>query len=349
METPEWEVPTGEELATIYSDTYKLGLLALRLLAGDQHTKNPADLPPITPKTLRQLINDTLTKKPDQRPLPVAWTYLLGNVIDETQQIITDPVITPPAPAPAPRTYTPEPAPVVLSRQSPSPHSSATTVPTSAVAASVSLPLFQRLNPMAKFGLVAAAVLVLVVVFGIVGSNSSKSISSNKTSSLSSAATNTGTATMTGERSVTAPPPRVISDPLQELLSHISPDQNCDETYTYQNGALAEVHCHPYGPFPGNGTVSLAIYKLVDDPEKLEGFLKGNGGQQCPSTSQVNGFNWYQDQELQGAIRCNDAQFESWPAVTFTQDEFQIAGWIQGQYGAGAGPIFKWWSDRFAS
>lgn len=32
----------GEELATVYSDTYKLGLLALRLLAGDHDTKAPS-------------------------------------------------------------------------------------------------------------------------------------------------------------------------------------------------------------------------------------------------------------------------------------------------------------------
>ena len=64
METPDWEVPAGEELATIYSDTYKLGLLALRLLAGDQHTKDLQQLPPTTPKLLRQLIADTLTNEP---------------------------------------------------------------------------------------------------------------------------------------------------------------------------------------------------------------------------------------------------------------------------------------------
>ena len=75
METPEWEVPTGEELATIHSDTYKLGLLALRLLAGDQHTKDVQQVPPTTPKPLRQLITDTLTNDPDRRPLPETWTY----------------------------------------------------------------------------------------------------------------------------------------------------------------------------------------------------------------------------------------------------------------------------------
>ena len=41
VETPGWDTPAGEELATIYSDTYKLGLLALRLLVGDARHQNP--------------------------------------------------------------------------------------------------------------------------------------------------------------------------------------------------------------------------------------------------------------------------------------------------------------------
>ncbi|WP_419866371.1 hypothetical protein, partial [Mycobacterium kyorinense] len=76
METPGWDAPPGEELATIYTDTYKLGLLALRLLAGDHDTKNPHHLPPTTPELLRQIITDTLTNQPHQRPLPEAWTYV---------------------------------------------------------------------------------------------------------------------------------------------------------------------------------------------------------------------------------------------------------------------------------
>ncbi|OBI77913.1 hypothetical protein [Mycobacterium sp. E740] len=85
VETPGWQVPGGEELATMYSDTYKLGLLALRLLAGDHDTTTPANLPPTTPALLRQLITDTLTKPADQRPLPEAWTYVLGHAIEEAQ------------------------------------------------------------------------------------------------------------------------------------------------------------------------------------------------------------------------------------------------------------------------
>jgi serine/threonine protein kinase len=85
VETPGWQVPAGEDLATIYSDTYKLGLLALRLLAGDHDTTNPQHLPSTTPSLLRQIITDTLTKQPQSRPLPEAWSYVLGNAIEEAQ------------------------------------------------------------------------------------------------------------------------------------------------------------------------------------------------------------------------------------------------------------------------
>ena len=78
VETPGWNAPPGEELATIYTDTYKLGLLALRLLTGDQDTTNPGHLPATTPAQLRQIITDTLTNQPHQRPLPEAWTSVLA-------------------------------------------------------------------------------------------------------------------------------------------------------------------------------------------------------------------------------------------------------------------------------
>jgi len=85
METPGWGVPAGEELATIYSDAYKLGLLALRLLAGDHDTKNLQHIPSTTPDMLHQIITDTLKNQPHSRPLPEAWTYVLGHAIEYAQ------------------------------------------------------------------------------------------------------------------------------------------------------------------------------------------------------------------------------------------------------------------------
>jgi serine/threonine protein kinase len=110
LETPGWDAPAGEELATIYTDTYKLGLLALRLLAGDHDTKNPNDIPATTPTQLRQIITDTLTNAPAMRPLPEAWTYVLGHAIEQAQHQ------TKLAAAPAPAAPTPAPVPQVRSR-----------------------------------------------------------------------------------------------------------------------------------------------------------------------------------------------------------------------------------------
>jgi eukaryotic-like serine/threonine-protein kinase len=85
VETPGWQVPAGEELATIFSDAYKLGLLALRLLAGDHDITNLQHIPATAPDMLRQIVSDTLTNPPQQRPLPEAWTYVLGHAIEYAQ------------------------------------------------------------------------------------------------------------------------------------------------------------------------------------------------------------------------------------------------------------------------
>lgn len=172
METPEWQVPPGEELATIYSDTYKLGLLALRLLTGNQQTRNPQELPPTTPKPLRQLITDTLTKKPDHRPLPEAWTYLLGHVIDQAQQNKTDPRVTPPTPAALP--HSPEPVPVVRTRPSdssapvppPPKHAASTPAPNPAPSAVGTSLTYEQ-----KFFAVAGIVLLFIIVIIFAASN----------------------------------------------------------------------------------------------------------------------------------------------------------------------------------
>lgn len=84
-ETPGWEVPQGEPSATIYADTYKMALLALRLLAGDQDVRDPGRLPSRTPELLRKIVTDTLTKPAERRPLPAAWTYVLAYAIEEAQ------------------------------------------------------------------------------------------------------------------------------------------------------------------------------------------------------------------------------------------------------------------------
>ena len=100
VQTPGWDTPPREELATIYSDSYKLGLLALRLVTGEQDTKSPEHLPSTTPALLHQIITDTLNNAPEQRPLPEAWTYVLGHAVEEVQHRKKTPPPVTAAPAP---------------------------------------------------------------------------------------------------------------------------------------------------------------------------------------------------------------------------------------------------------
>lgn len=113
VETPGWATPVGEELATVYSDAYKLGLLALRLLAGTQDTTNTAHVPATTPGLLRQAITDTLTNPPTKRPLAEAWTYVLGDAIDRAQH---EKLISQQTQTPIPPAHTPPPIPNAWSR-----------------------------------------------------------------------------------------------------------------------------------------------------------------------------------------------------------------------------------------
>jgi hypothetical protein len=112
VETNGWEVVAGERIATIYSDTYKLGLLALRLLTGDQDEKDPNQLPVSVPKHVRQLITDTLTKPAESRPIPAVWTFLLDEAINEAKG---GTVSAPAQPAASRKPATPKP--VLRSRQ----------------------------------------------------------------------------------------------------------------------------------------------------------------------------------------------------------------------------------------
>ena len=80
LETPEWEVRAinpREELGTPSSDTYKLALLALRLFAGDQSTRDLSRLPTSVPKDIRRLIAQGLDRSPSARPNPNEWTQPL--------------------------------------------------------------------------------------------------------------------------------------------------------------------------------------------------------------------------------------------------------------------------------
>lgn len=71
VETPDWRVSDlgDEPLATVASDNHKLGLLAIRLFAGDQHTRDPN----VLPKRLRPLATRALDRAPASRPTAGDW------------------------------------------------------------------------------------------------------------------------------------------------------------------------------------------------------------------------------------------------------------------------------------
>jgi serine/threonine protein kinase len=71
VETAEWRVAElgDEELATPQSDSYKLGLLTIRLFAGDQHSRDPDAVP----RRLRRLVIRCLDEDPTKRPTVREW------------------------------------------------------------------------------------------------------------------------------------------------------------------------------------------------------------------------------------------------------------------------------------
>lgn len=111
VETPGWAVPRGEEKATVYSDRYKLGLMALRLLVGDQETKDVKRLPGYVPEDLRSVIKDTLSNEPQDRPELLAWDAALKQAIASAPKHQSKPAYTPPPST----TYPSQPPTVVLS------------------------------------------------------------------------------------------------------------------------------------------------------------------------------------------------------------------------------------------
>ncbi|MFI6044578.1 hypothetical protein ACIA8C_23325 [Nocardia sp. NPDC051321] len=128
VETPDWEVRaanSGEELATPQSDAYKLGLLVLRLLAGNQSTRDADRLPSYVPTAIRRLTKAALSPTPASRPTPAEWISALTDAVSlastqppQTTTPIT--VVTGPVP-PAHLPWRPpiRPAPMPPSGQAP--------------------------------------------------------------------------------------------------------------------------------------------------------------------------------------------------------------------------------------
>jgi serine/threonine protein kinase len=232
METPGWDVPSGEELATIYTDAYKLALLALRLLAGDQDTKNPQHLPPTTPSLLRQIITDTLHNPPERRPLPEAWTYVLGHAIEEAQH--RDKTTT----AAATVALEPPPTPVVHTR--PTERATRSRPPAAAAQSGpISAPLppppaKTNLWPVAILG--AAVVIAIIVAVILVGALNNTTNTNN--SAASASATSSATAAYPSYSYSASPPswtPPAVSVPPPMVQTPDSYGVSCPDGYQLPN------------------------------------------------------------------------------------------------------------------
>ncbi|XCM30665.1 hypothetical protein ABXI76_15970 [Streptomyces parvus] len=75
-ETPDWQLPGGEEKATCAGDVYKFALLAVRLFARDQTATDPVALSTLGPP-LADLARASLHRDPAQRPSPAIWAEQL--------------------------------------------------------------------------------------------------------------------------------------------------------------------------------------------------------------------------------------------------------------------------------
>lgn len=235
VETPGWEVPDGEPLATVYSDSFKLGLLALRLLVGDQDVRDPNRLPARTPSLLTKIITDALTQPADRRPLPTAWTYILGYAIEEAQQRQLDSLSSPTeeiddAPAPPvpvvrtrPKTSSP---PQAASRQpippSATPLTAPPTAPTAADASASGATESHGRNRLIGAGIALAVVVAVVVVIVAVTTASggdSYTHSQNTTSRASSSDSGTKSEETTLSRTRSTVAPQTAAEPRTITLS----------------------------------------------------------------------------------------------------------------------------------
>jgi hypothetical protein len=70
--TPDWDLPPGEEPATPAADTFKFGLLAIRLFARDQSSRDPSRLGMVWPR-LAELAVATQSTDPTVRGTPADW------------------------------------------------------------------------------------------------------------------------------------------------------------------------------------------------------------------------------------------------------------------------------------
>ncbi len=101
-ETPEWELPSGEEVGTPEGDVYKFSLLVLRLFTGAQHHRDPRRLPRRVPISLRTLVQRGLSTDSALRPSMRTWCRVLAPAREDVAARLVRQATGPALPSPAP-------------------------------------------------------------------------------------------------------------------------------------------------------------------------------------------------------------------------------------------------------
>ena len=105
VDTPGWEIPTGEEKGTEASDAYKFGLLAIRLFARDQDSRDVSAVAALSPE-LGRLAQFSQDSNPLNRPGPGAWVGAIQSAAASASSVSVaqTPSVSPPRQKP-PRQY----------------------------------------------------------------------------------------------------------------------------------------------------------------------------------------------------------------------------------------------------
>jgi hypothetical protein len=97
VDTPEWELPAEEEKGTEAGDSYKFGLLAIRLFARDQGSRDVSAVAALSPE-LGQLARLSQDRNPFNRPGPGSWVSAIQSVAASASSVSV--AQAPPVPLP---------------------------------------------------------------------------------------------------------------------------------------------------------------------------------------------------------------------------------------------------------
>lgn len=88
-ETPDWQIPAGEERGTASSDVYKLALLAVRVFARNQASRDPAVLPVAAEPKLAELARAALHEQGVDRPAAAQWAEYFLSAASSPKLVVT--------------------------------------------------------------------------------------------------------------------------------------------------------------------------------------------------------------------------------------------------------------------